>query len=599
MKKNASAPSAGRTIDSAKLYRREFFLGPFFKMFEAIFELITPVLMSSIIAQGLTYDRQGRVVGASWPLVIGLLVAMLAMAFLGFCSTMVCQRMAADASQGTGTALRNRLFFHVAKLSPGQVARFGVGNAVNVIANDTNQVQQGVAMLIRLAVRAPFLVVGAIVASLIIDWKSGLVFLALAVPLFAFLLVVLPRTSKGYARVQSKLDALSQQSADSLSGARVVKAFVKEGYEVEKFSRASKGYLDESMKIAAVTSLMGPVTTLAINAVIVALVILGAFAGILDPSATGTSIALENGRIAALVNYLNQILQAVVVVTNLIVIFTRSYASAKRCDALLAIAPDLVDAPKGTAYDVPRGAILYEFKEAALTYQGSDVPAVEGVSLTIRKGERIGIIGGTGSGKTSLLNLLLRFHDPSRGEVFYKGRPLKDYPLSSLYEEIGYAPQKAQLYRGTVREDLLLSFPKADEEGMKRALKNALCDFILEDPKGLDRPIEEGAKDLSGGQKQRLSIALALVRNPSVLILDDSFSALDFLSEKRLRDNLSSLGEDLTQILVSERVSSLSGCDRIVVLDQGRVESVGAPRELYGKSRVYTEIVDVQRGRSA
>lgn len=597
-KEKKRVPTDGRTLDSAKLYKADFFWGPFFKMFEAAFELVTPILMSTIISQGLQYNDLGEVVGANWGLIGGLIGAMVAMTILGFSSTMICQYKAARASQGTGTDLRNRLFLHVSKLPPSQLEEYGIGNVINVITNDTNQVQQGVAMLIRLAVRAPFLVIGAIIASMIIDWKSGLVFLGLAIVLFAFLFIVLPKTSKGYVKVQSKLDVLSQKTDDSLSGARVVRAFNKEEFELSKFSKASSEYVDESLKIAKVTSLMGPVTTFAINIVILALVIIGSFSGIFNPDATAETIAAENGKIAALVNYLNQILQAVVVVTNLIIIFTKSYASMKRCDALLAIEPNLVNDPKVEPFSIEKGQPLYVFKDVSLSYQESDVPAISGLNLTIKKGDRIGIIGGTGSGKSSILNLVMRFYDPSSGSVDYKGLPLKDYNLVALYHEIGYVPQKPQVYRGTIRSNLLLANPSATEEDMKKALNDALCDFVFNDKDGLERIVDEGGKGLSGGQRQRLAIAMALIKKPEVILLDDSYSALDFLSERRLRDNLLAMGEDLTQIVVSERVSSLMGCDAIIVLDQGRVESIGKPDELYGKSRVFTEIVDVQKGQT-
>lgn len=456
-KKKKEYPSAGRTIDSAKRYKKDFFWGPFFKMFEAIFELITPVMMSLIVSKGLIYNEAGVVTGANWNLVVGLIGAMLAMTFLGFGSTMICQYKAARASQGTGTDLRNRLFAHVQKLPASQMEEFGIGNIINVITNDTNQVQQGVAMLIRLAIRAPFLVIGAIVASLIIDWKSGLVFIGLAIVLFAFLLLVLPKTSKGYVKVQEKLDVLSQKTDDSLSGARVVRAFNKEEFELDKFSKASGEYVDESLKISKITSLMGPVTTFAINVVILILVIIGSMSGIFNPNATAEIIASENGKIVALVNYLNQILQAIVVVTNLIIIFTKSYASMKRCDKLLAIEPNLVNDPKVQPFDIEIGQPLYELKNAALNYPGSDVPAIDNLNITIHKGDRIGIIGGTGSGKSSILNLLLRFYDSSKGEIDYKGHPLKDYDLHALYKEIGYVPQNLKFIEELL--EVIFSYP--------------------------------------------------------------------------------------------------------------------------------------------
>lgn len=595
-RKGKVRPKAGTVIDSTRSYKKYFILGPFFKIFEAIFELIMPIFMSTIISQGLAYGADGQVVGANWGLIAGYAGGILAMTIFGFCSTLVCQYMASIASQGTGTNLRNRLFKHVQELTSADLERYGVSNAVNVITNDTNQVQQGVALLIRLAIRAPFLVIGAIVASLILDWKSGLVFLGLAICIFAFMLVFLPRTSKGYTRVQSKVDKLSRHTDDTLAGARVIRAFNREDTEISKFSSASKEYEDESLKIARITSLLSPVTTFAINAVIVILVALGAFAGILNEGATVESIADENGRIVALVNYLNQILQAVVVVTNLIISFTRAWASTKRCNVLLSIEPSFTDKGERKDVTIERGGILFALKNVSLNYPGSDTPAISGLNLEIHKGDRIGIIGGTGSGKSTVLNLLLRFHQATQGEVDYKGADIKEYSLKSFYSEIGYVPQKPTVFKGTIRSNLLLSNPQANEEDMKQALRLALCDFAFENSDGLDREIDEGAKDLSGGQRQRLAIAMALVRKPQILVMDDSFSALDYLSEKKLRDNLLSLGSDLTQIIVSERVSSLQGSTAILVLDKGQVESLDAPDKLYGRSKVYTEICDVQRG---
>lgn len=594
--KTVEKPTDGTVGDSARGYLRFYILGPFFKMWEAIFELISPIFMSIIISQGLIYDSSGAVTGANWAIVGGYAGGMLAMAIAGFLTTMVCQYMSSIASQGTGTDLRNRLFKHVLKLSPSDLERYGISNAVNVITNDTNQVQQGAANLIRLAIRAPFLVIGALVASFIIDWKAGLIFLVLAVVIFTFMMLVLPRTSKGYSRVQGDLDTLSRKTDDSLSGARVVRAFNREDTEIERFQSSSSAYRDDSLKVARVTSTMGPVTTLVINIAIVVLVIIGAFSGILDDSATAETIATENGNIVALVNYLNQILQATAVVSNLVIVFTRSLSSIRRCNQLLAIEPSLKDEGTRSEISIDRGDVLYSLKDAGLTYADSDVPALTGVNIDIHKGDRIGIIGGTGSGKTTLLSLLLRFYDSTQGEVDYKGAPIDEYSLGALYSEIGFVPQRPQVFRGTVRSNLLLANPSATEDDMKRALDLALCSFVLDDPEGLDRSTDEGAKDLSGGQRQRLAIAMALVRKPQILILDDSYSALDFLSEKKLRDNLLSLGEDLTQIVVSERVSSLAGCDTILVLDRGRIESAGTHEELYGHSRVYTDICDVQRG---
>ncbi len=600
-KMKTTSPTASKPVDgtvgtSAKKYLKLYILGPFFKLWEAIFELLNPVLMSIIVSRGLSYSDTGVVNGADWR-VIGLCAGgMLIMAILGFSSTLVCQYMSSIASQGTGTDLRNRLFKHALKLSPSDLNKYGLGEVTNLITNDTNQIQSGAANLIRLAFRAPFLVIGAIIASIILDWRSGLIFLGIAILLFAFLFTILPKTAREYGRVQKRIDTLSQQADDSLQGARVIRAFNREDYEVKKFKKESQGYMDDSLRIAKLTSITNPITTVIINVAIVILVALGGLVGLYNPDATTQMIADENGRIIALVNYLNQILQAVTVVTNIIIVFNRSLSSIRRCNAFLALAPSMKDEGTRTNISTPRGAPLYQLSNCSLSYSDSEMPALSGVDLTIRKGERIGIIGGTGAGKTTLLNLLLRFYDPTRGTIDYRGAPLSQYSLDGLYSEIGYVPQRPQVFKGTVRTNLLLANPKADQQDMEAALRLALCDFILDSPEGLERPIDEGAKDLSGGQRQRLAIAMALVRHPQIIILDDSFSALDFLSERRLRDNLRSLGPALTQIIVSERVSSLQGCDRIVVLDEGRVESIGSPTDLYGRSPIYTRICDVQKG---
>lgn len=595
----AARPYAGVAWDSARKYRKFFFLGPFFKMFEAVFDLITPILMQTIITKGVIYDSAtGYPSGADWNVIALYGCLILAMTIFGFSSTIVCQYMASVASQGTGTDLRNRLYGQIQNLSAADLDDIGIGNAINVVTNDTNQAQQGVAMLIRLAVRAPFLVIGALVASLIIDWEIGLIFLALAVFLSIFLALLMPETSRGYLRVQRKLDKLSQKTDDSLAGARVVRAFDKEEHEVKGFKEYSKGYSDESMRIANITSLLSPVTTFAINAVTILVVLFAGWRGFVTEGSELTSevIAQQNGKIVVLVNYLNQILQAILVLTNLVVIFTKSYSSMTRIDKVLAVKPSLANTAKVRALAIAEGETLYSLRAVSFCYPGSDVPSLADINISIRKGQKIGVIGGTGAGKTTLLNLLLRFYDRSKGEILYKGHDIEDYDLDSLYGEIGYVPQRPVVFKGSVRENLLASNPHASESDMHKALDLALCDFIEKDPKGLDRMIDEGAKDVSGGQRQRLAIAMALVKKPETLILDNSFSALDYLSEQKLRANLMSLGNGLTQIVVSERVSSLMGADQIIVLDNCRIESIGRMDQLIGKSKVFTDIWNLQKG---
>lgn len=595
-KSSKKVPYGGTAWQSAKVYGKYFFWGPFFKMFEAIFELITPFLIARIVTDGIIYDAQANPVGADWTR-IGIYTAIiLAMAVFGFSSTIVCQYLASKASQGTGTDLRNRLFAHTQTLAPADIERFGIGNAINVITNDTNTFQQGVAMLIRLAVRAPFLVLGALICSFIIDWKAGLLFLALALFLFAFLMLVLPRTSKGYVKVQSRLDELSQKTNDSLAGARVVKAFDRESLEVRKFEADSTAYRDDSMRIATITSLLGPVTTFLVNLAMIMLILFSSLGLGFQTSGDAATLSQQNGNIIALVNYLNQILQAVLVVTNLIIIFTRFISANARINSLLAVEPSLKDAPKIPPTAIVTGDPLFELNRAVLAYPGSSLPALADMTLTIHKGDRIGIIGGTGSGKSSFLYLLLRFYDRTRGAVDYKGHDIEDYSLQALYREIGYVPQRPAVFRGTIRSNLLMANPSASEADMRDALRLALCDYFLADPQGLDRPIDEDAKDLSGGQRQRLAIAMALVKKPETLILDDSYSALDFVSERKLRNNLLGLGSDLTQIIVSERISSLMGSDWILVLKSGKAEAFGKPADMYRISPTFKEIWDVQKG---
>ena len=521
-----------------RYFKKEFILGPTFKMLEVAFELIMPFLMSYVIDVGIeaaqNYGNYNQII------IPGLLIFLLAV--LGLCSTLVCQHYASIASQGYGTRLRDALYSKIMNMSLRNVELIGKGNLNTVLSNDVNRLQVSVAMMIRLVLRAPTIVIGSLICAFIIDWHSALIFLGVVILISLILFFILKVSSKKVITTQKKVDKIVTLTNDSLNGIRVIKAFNNEKHEVNKFKEKTQDYYKEMKTVSFINVLTNPLTFLIINVAIV-LVVYFSSNEIISES------GLTTGELTSLIQYLNQCFVALIAVSNLVIIFTRAFASKKRVEELLNLKEDLEN--NGTFADlfIENGQNLFEFKDVSFKYNEGENNVVKDLNFTIKKGERVGIIGGTGSGKTTLIKLIERFFDRSEGEIFYKGHDIKDYNLNSLHHEISLVNQKAVLFKGTIKSNLLIGKKDASESEMIKALKDACAyDFVKKYDDFLDHEVEENGRNFSGGQKQRLSIARALIKNSETLILDDSTSALDYLTEKELKQHIFE-NKDLTIIL--------------------------------------------------
>ena len=570
-----------------RYFKKEFILGPTFKMLEVAFELIMPFLMSYVIDVGIeaaqNYGNYNQII------IPGVLIFLLAV--LGLCSTLVCQHYASIASQGYGTRLRDALYSKIMNMSLRNVELIGKGNLNTVLSNDVNRLQVSVAMMIRLVLRAPTIVIGSLICAFIIDWHSALIFLGVVILISLILFFILKVSSKKVITTQKKVDKIVTLTNDSLNGIRVIKAFNNEMHEVNKFKEKTQDYYKEMKTVSFINALTNPLTFLIINVAIV-LVVYFSSNEIISES------GLTTGELTSLIQYLNQCFVALIAVSNLVIIFTRAFASKKRVEELLNLKEDLEN--NGTFADlfIENGQNLFEFKNVSFKYNEGENNVVKDLNFTIKKGERVGIIGGTGSGKTTLIKLIERFFDRSEGEILYKGHDIKDYNLNSLHHEISLVNQKAVLFKGTIKSNLLIGKKDASESEMIKAVKDACAyDFVKKYDDFLDHQVEENGRNFSGGQKQRLSIARALIKNGETLILDDSTSALDYLTEKELKQHIFE-NRDLTIIIIAQRVSSLLNCDKIIVMYHGQVESVGTHEELLKTSKVYKEIYSSQYGES-
>ena len=568
-----------------RYFKKEFILGPTFKMLEVAFELIMPFLMSYVIDVGIeaaqNYGNYNQII------IPGLLIFLLAV--LGLCSTLVCQHYASIASQGYGTKLRDALYSKIMNMSLRNVELIGKGNLNTVLSNDVNRLQVSVAMMIRLVLRAPTIVIGSLICAFIIDWHSALIFLGVVILISLILFFILKVSSKKVITTQKKVDKIVTLTNDSLNGIRVIKAFNNEKHEVNKLKEKTQDYYKEMKTVSFINAITNPLTFLIINVAIV-LVVYFSSNEIISES------GLTTGELTSLIQYLNQCFVALIAVSNLVIIFTRAFASKKRVEELLNLNEDLEN--NGTFADlfIENGQNLFEFKDVSFKYNEGENNVVKDLNFTIKKGERVGIIGGTGSGKTTLIKLIERFFDRSEGEILYKGHDIKDYNLNSLHHEISLVNQKAVLFKGTIKSNLLIGKKDASESEMIKALKDACAyDFVKKYDDFLDHQVEENGRNFSGGQKQRLSIARALIKNSETLILDDSTSALDYLTEKELKRHIFE-NKNLTIIIIAQRVSSLLNCDKIIVMYHGQVESIGTHEELLKTSKVYKEIYSSQYG---
>lgn len=562
-----------------KPYRKEVILGPIFKLLEAILELLLPTIVALIVNNGIGGQDSAYVYRMG-----GL---MLLMSLLGFGCSMVCQYYAARASQGFGTSLRNKMFKHISSLSYAELDTFGTPSLINRITSDVNQLQLAVAMLIRLVVRAPFICIGAIIMSMILDFRLSLILLA-ATPVFGVILYfIITRSSPLYRKYQQKLDHLALVLSENLSGIRVIRAFAEARREKQRFNEASDDLTATAIRVGRISAWLGPMTTLVVNAAIIAIL----WAGGIHIDAG----RLSQGEIIAFINYVTQILLALIVVSNLVILFTKAASSANRVNEVLAAETSISDEGNGALPVMEAAASAISFEHVSFGYNKTGELALQDISVVINRGETVGLIGSTGSGKSTFVNLIPRFYDAVEGEVRVGGVNVKEYRLDQLRSLIGIVPQKALLFTGTIADNLRWGKQNATKEELMQAAVVAQADeFIRKLPEGLDTPVARGGLNLSGGQKQRLTIARAVVGTPPILILDDSSSALDFATDAALRRALKESSRDMTVLLVSQRVSTVRQADQIIVFDEGRIVGKGSHQELLENCGVYQEICQSQ-----
>lgn len=555
-----------------KNYKKESVIGPLFKLLEVCFELIVPLITANIIDVGIRNHDLTYILARG-----GILVFM---GILGLTCSLTAQYFAAKASVGFGTELRHDLFAHIQRLSYAEVDRIGSSTLVTRMTSDINQAQSGVNLVLRLFLRSPFVVIGAVLMSFTISVRLSVIFL-IAVPVLALIIYgIMMITIPLYRKVQKWVDQVLLSTRENLAGIRVVRAFCTQKREQEEFEGKCTGLFQEQIHVGKISACMNPMTYVVVNAATIAIVWYGGFQ--VD---TG---AVTQGEVIALVNYMSQILLALVALANLIVSFTKAMASGDRIMEVFDLEPGILSGEGKKGED---RSYALEMENVEFSYSQDAAPALSGINLKVRAGETVGIIGGTGSGKSTLVQLIGRFYDVTKGRIKVFGTDVKAYDLQTLREQIGMVPQRAVLFRGTIRENLKVGKEDATDAEMQEALKTAQALEVVEGRKeGLDAMVSEGGKNLSGGQRQRLTIARALVRKPRILILDDSASALDFATDARLRKALQENTEDMTVFLVSQRVSSLMHADRILVLEDGEPAGMGTHEELLKSCQVYREI---------
>ena len=554
-----------------KPYRKEAVIGFFFKLIEAFFELIVPIVVADIIDYGILHQDQ--------PYILQRGLLLLALALLGYACALVCQYFASKTSQGFGTYLRNDMFKAIHAYDYENIDEIGIPSLMTRITNDTNQLQLAVAMTIRLASRSPFLILGSLVMAFRISVPIALIFICAAPILALAIYGVMSKSLPLYLKIQKQLDHVSLICRENLAGIRVIRAFSKQKQEKERFQQATQKQTDMQIQVGKLSALLNPSTSVIVNCAI--LVIL--YAGGLQVNAG----YLTQGEVIALINYMNQILLSMFAFANVIVIYNKSTACYKRVQEVLAIQPAIQN---GKCLIDNHEGPLVTFDHVSFSYQGSH--ALHDISFSIHQGETVGIIGGTGSGKSTLIHLIPRFYEATQGQIYIKNRPIQDYSLFSLRQMIGLVPQQATLFTGTIKENICLAKENASDDEVKQALHLAQASFVDEWKDGIYSHITQGGHNLSGGQKQRLTIARALVRNPELLILDDSASALDFATDAALRKAIATLPQ--TTIIVSQRVSAIMHADKILVLSHGELVGMGKHDELMKTCEIYQQIVTSQ-----
>lgn len=561
-----------------KGYGRECVLGPLFKLLEASFELIIPLVVASIIDGGILKGDRGH---------IAAMVAVMALlGFVGLVSAVTAQYFAAKAAIGFSSRLRHALMAHIQSLSYQEIDRLGTSTLITRMTSDVNQVQTGVNMCLRLLLRSPFVVFGAMVMAFTIDVRCALIFTAVIAVLCIIVFSIMLGTVPMYKRVQGQLDSVTASTRENLNGVRVIRAFGKEEAEQAKFEKKNTLLSRMQQAVGRVSAALNPLTYVAINAAVILLIHTGALQVQMG--------SLTQGEVVALYNYMSQILVELVKMANLIILLTKAWACGDRIASVMAVRSSQTDGAK----DIPaaaRGSVAFE--DVSLHYAGAGAESLSCVSFSVKPGQTVGVIGGTGSGKTSLINLIPRFYDATSGRVLVGGVDVRQLKMDALRQCVAVVPQKATLFKGTIRSNLLWGNPHASEADLQNALAIAQAlDVVNAKPVGLDAPVEQGGRNFSGGQRQRLTIARALAGRPDILILDDSASALDYATDASLRRAIRSMDHRPTTFIVSQRASSVRYADLIIVLEDGRVAGMGTHDMLLERCPVYQEIYASQFG---
>ncbi len=566
-----------KLLQYLKDYKLESVLAPLFKMLEASFELFVPLVVAQIIDRGIANNDYGYIVR--------MCLVLVALGIIGLVCSVTAQFFAAKAAVGFSTKLRHALFAHIQSLSHREIDSLGTSTLITRMTSDINQTQSGVNLFLRLFLRSPFVVFGAMIMAFTIDVPSALVFAVaipvLAIVVFGIMLVTMPL----YKKTQNALDVITRKTRENITGARVIRAFRMEDREIEDFNEKSGALVKLQKHVGAISALMNPLTYVLINAAVIALIYCGALR--VDAG------ALTQGQVVALYNYMSQILVELIKLANMIITLTKALACANRISAVFDEKSSLEN---GTEVSGISGAPAVEFENAALTYSGSSGAAVERISFRAERGDTIGIIGGTGSGKTSLISLIPRFYDTSDGRVLVDGRDVREYDIDALRAKIGVVPQKAVLFKGTIMSNMKWGAQDADQAAIDKAVAAAQAEDVVRAKDGYEAEVEQGGANFSGGQKQRLTIARALAKKPEILILDDSASALDFATDARLRKAIASLETKPTVFIVSQRAASVMHADKIIVLDDGEPAGMGTHDELMENCDIYREIYNSQFG---
>lgn len=557
-----------------KDYKKESVCAPLFKMLEATFELFVPLVMAAIIDNGIA--------NRDMPYVLRMGVLLIALGLIGLVCSITAQYFAAKAAVGFSTRLKHALFEHIQSLSFTEIDTLGTSTMITRMTSDANQVQNGVNMVLRLFLRSPFIVFGAMIMAFTIDVKAAMIFVVtiplLSVVVFGIMMITMPM----YKKVQAYLDRVLGTTRENLTGARVIRAFNKEQEEIDSFEEKNSALANMQLFVGKISALTNPVTYVIINVATLVLLYTGAIR--VD---AGT---ITQGEVVALVNYMSQILIELVKLANLIITITKALACANRIESVFEIQSGMEWEQK-TGSKTQEKEYVVDFDHVSLTYAGASAESLTDIDFKVKKGETIGIIGGTGSGKSSLVNMIPRFYDATKGQVRINGRDVREYSMEELRQKIGVVLQKAVLFQGTIRENLLWGKTDATEEELNRALETAQAKEFVDQKEGrLDAMVAQAGKNLSGGQRQRLTIARALVGNPEILILDDSASALDYATDAALRKAIRGMGKDMTVFIVSQRASSIQYADQIIVLDDGGMVGLGTHEQLLENCEVYQEI---------